>query len=133
MPALLLQSEAGGMLANGLTVLCLLSPGSGVERSSGSFPGRPNAVSGVAGTCPRATPVNRRSAGMAHKRSIRLQCIMSFPTVSLLLFQPSFLFQPICPDSIRAPWHFVDARLRDYRGVIESPHKGALHTRHRIY
>src|SRR5215472_4010240 len=111
MPALLLQSEAGGMLANGLTVLCLLSPGSGVERSSGSFPGRPNAVSGVAGTCPRATPVNRRSAvGMAHKRSIRLQCMMSFPTVSLLLFQPSFLFQPICSDSIEAPWHFVGAR-----------------------
>ena len=33
---------------------------------------------------------------MAHKRSIRLQCMMSFPTVSLLLFQPSFLFKPIC-------------------------------------
>ena len=47
---------------------------------------------------------------MAHKRSIRLLCMMSFPTVSLLLFQPSFLFQPICSDSIRAPWHFVDAR-----------------------
>src|SRR5258707_11459639 len=104
MPALLLQSEAGGMLANGFTVLCLLSPGGGVERSSGSLPGRPNVVSGVAGTCPRATPVSRRSAvGMAHKRSIRLQCMMSFPTVSLLLFQP------ICSDSIRAPWHFVDA------------------------
>src|SRR5258707_14795881 len=104
MPALLLQSEAGGMLANGFTVLCLLSPGGGVERSSGSLPGRPNVVSGVAGTCPRATPVTRRSAvGMAHKRSIRLQCMMSFPTVSLLLFQP------ICSDSIRVPWHFVDA------------------------
>src|SRR6516164_1483144 len=78
MPALLLQSEAGGMLANGFTVLCLLSPGGGVERSSGSLPGRPNVVSGVAGTCPRATPVSRRSAvGMAHKRSIRLQCMMS--------------------------------------------------------
>src|SRR6516164_5218227 len=135
MPALLLQSEAGGMLANGFTVLCLLSSGSGVERSSGSLPGGPNAVSGVAGTCPRATPVNRRSAvGMAHKRGIRLQCMMSFPTVSLLLFQPSFLFKPICSDSIRAPWRFVDARaLRDYRGVIEWPHKGALHTRHRIH
>src|SRR2546429_180141 len=84
MPALLLQSEAGGMLANGFTVLCLLSSGSGVERSSGSLPGRPNVVSGVAGTCPRATPVTRRSAvGMAHKRSIRLQCMMSFPTVSI--------------------------------------------------
>src|SRR5260221_14572269 len=105
MPALLLQSEAGGMLANGFTVLCLLSSGSGVERSSGSLPGRPNVVSGVAGTCPRATPVSRRSAvGMAHKRSIRLQCMMSSPTVSLVLFQP------ICSDSIRAPWHFVDAR-----------------------
>src|SRR5215472_8617713 len=104
MPALLLQSEAGGMLTNGFTVLCLLSPGRGVERSSGSLPGRPNAGSSVAGTCPRATPVSRRSAvGMAHKRSIRLQCMMSFPTVSLLLFQPSFLFQPICSDSIRAP------------------------------
>src|SRR5262249_26798767 len=91
MPALLLQSEAGGMLANGFTVLCLLSSGGGVERSSGSLPGRPNVVSGVAGTCPRATPVTRRSAvGMAHKRSIRLQCMM-FPTVSLLLFQPSCL------------------------------------------
>src|SRR5262245_61492817 len=128
MPALLLQSEAGGMLATGFTVLCLLSSGSGVERSSGSLPGRPNAVSGVAGTCPRAMPVNRRSAvGMAHKRSIRLQCMMSFPTVSLLLFQP------ICSDSIRALWHFVDALVRDYRGVIESPHKGALHTRQRIH
>jgi len=30
--------------------------------------------------------------------------MMSFPTVSLLLFQP------ICSDSITAPWHFVDAR-----------------------
>src|SRR6266576_1599337 len=81
MPALLLQSEAGGMLANGFTVLCLLSSGGGVERSSGSLPGRPNVVSGVAGTCPRATPVTRRSAvGMAHKRSIRLQCMMSLPT-----------------------------------------------------
>src|SRR5262249_19847093 len=80
-------------------------------RLRGSLAGRPNAVSGVAGTCPRATPVNRRSAvGMAHKRSIRLQCMMSFPTVSLLLFQPSFLFQPICSDSIEAPWHFVGAR-----------------------
>src|SRR6266576_3379636 len=76
MPALPLQSEAGSMLANGFTVLCLLSSGGGVERSSGSLPGRPNVVSGVAGTCPRATPVSRRSAiGMAHKRSIRLQCI----------------------------------------------------------
>src|SRR5215510_10865802 len=111
MPALLLQSEAGGMLANGFTVLCLLSSGSGVERSSGWLPGRPNAVSGVAGTCPRATPVSRRSAvGMAHKRSVRLQCMLSFPNVSVLLFQPSFLFQPICSDSIRTPWHFVDAR-----------------------
>src|SRR5438309_10148193 len=92
MPALLLQSEAGGMLANGFTVLCLLSSGGVVDRSSGSLPGRPNVVSGVAGTCPRATPVSRRNAvGMAHKRSIRLQCIMSFPTVSLLLFQPSCL------------------------------------------
>src|SRR6516162_2602609 len=132
MPALLLQSEAGGMLANGFTVLCLLSSGSGVERSSGSLPGRPNAVSGVAGTCPRATPVNRRSAvGMAHKRSIRLQCMMSFPTVSLLLFQ-------LVPTDLlrlnQSPLAFCGrARLRDYRGVIEWPHKGALHTRHRIH
>ena len=132
MPALLLQSEAGGMLANGFTVLCLLSSGSGVERSSGSLPGRPNAVSDVAGTCPRATPVNRRSAvGMAHKRSIRLQCMMSFPTVSLLLFQ-------LVPTDLlrlnQSPLAFCGrARLRDYRGVIEWPHKGALHTRHRIH
>src|ERR1700730_10311635 len=112
MPALLLQSEAGGMLANGFTVLCLLSSGSGVERSSGSLPGRPTVVSGVAGTCPRATPVSRRSAvGMAHRRGIRLQCMMSFPTVSLLLFQLRCLvIQPICSDSIIAPWHFVYAR-----------------------
>src|SRR6266436_989438 len=117
MPALLLQSEAGGMLANGFTVLCLLSSGSGVERSSGSLPGRPNVVSGVAGTCPRATPVSRRSAvGMAHKRSIRLQCMMSSPTVSLLLFQP------ICSDSIRAPWHFVDAHA--YAITAEADRKG---------
>ena len=66
---------------------------------------------------------------MAHKRSIRLQCMMSFPTVSLLLFRPSFLFQSICSDSIRAPWHFVDARAYTITAVIESPHKGALHTR----
>src|ERR1700737_1262490 len=92
MPALLLQSEAGGMLANGFTVLCLLSSGSGVERSSGSLPGRPNVVSGVGDTCPRAPPGGRRSAvGMAHKRGIRLQCMMSSPTVLLLLFQPSCL------------------------------------------
>src|SRR5258705_13244352 len=103
------------MLANGFTVLCLLSSGSGVERSSGSLPGRPNVVSGVAGTCPRATPVSRRSAvGMAHKRSIRLQCMMSFPTVSLLLFQP------ICSDSIRAPWHFVDAHAYAIWGVLSA-------------
>ena len=43
------------MIANGFTVLCLLSSGGGVERSSGSWPGRPNVVSGVAGTCPRAS------------------------------------------------------------------------------
>src|SRR5262245_65139430 len=99
------------MLANGFTVLCLLSPGGGVERSSGSLPGRPNVVSGVAGTCPRATPVSRTSAvGMAHKRSIRLQCMMSLPTVSLLLFQPSCLVPTDLLRSIRAPWHFVDAR-----------------------
>src|SRR5262249_43160166 len=123
MPALLLQSEAGGMLANGLTVLCLLSSGSGVERSRGSLAARPNAASGVAGTCPRAMPVSRRSAvGMAHKRSIRLQSMMSFPTVSLLLFQPS------CSDSIRAPWHFVDARAYAITAVSSSRRTKALCT-----
>src|SRR3984893_7922195 len=112
MPALLLHSGGGGVLANGFTVLCLLSSGSGLESSSGSLPGRPNVVSGVAGTCPRATPVSRRSAvGMAHKSGIRLQCVMYFPTVSLLLFQPGCLFiQPMCSAKIAAPWHFVDAR-----------------------
>src|SRR5260370_36291750 len=111
MPALLLQSEAGGMLANGFTALCLLSSGGGVERSSGSLPGRPNVVSGVAGTCPRATPVSRRSAvGMAHKRSIRLQCMMSLQPFRFCCSNPVVLFQPICSDSIRAPWHFVDER-----------------------
>src|SRR5262244_1692873 len=135
MPALLLQSEAGGMLATGFTVLCLLSSGSGVERSSGSLPGRPNAVSGVVGTCPRATPVNRRSAvGMAHKRSIRLQCMMSFSNRFASVVPTEFLVQTDLLRLNQSPLAFCGrARLRDYRGVIEWPHKGALHTRHRIH
>ena len=65
---------------------------------------------------------------MAHKRSIRLQCMMSFPTVSLLLFQPSFLFKPICSDSIRAPWRFVDARAYAITAVSSSGRTKALCT-----
>src|SRR5260370_2760861 len=123
MPALLLQSEAGGMLANGFTVLCLLSSGGGVERSSGSLPGRPNVVSGVAGTFPRATPVTRRSAvGMAHKRSIRLQCMMSLPTVSLLLFQPSCLFPTDLLPLNQSPFAFCcPPPLPHYPPALSSP------------
>src|SRR5258708_24076740 len=92
MPALLLQSEAGGMLANGFTVLCLLSSGGGVERSSGSLPGRPNVVLGVAGTCPRAPPLNRGSAlRLAHKRRIRRPTMIALPIVSPRVFQPRCL------------------------------------------
>ena len=71
---------------------------------------------------------------MAHERSIRLQCMMSLPTVSLLLFQPSCLVPTDLLRLNQSPLAFCGrARLRDYRGVIESPHKGALHTRHRIH
>jgi len=54
--------------------------------------------------------------------------MMSFPTVSLLLFQPSFLFQPICSDSIEAPWHFVGVRAYVITAVSSSRRTKALCT-----
>src|SRR5260370_39449618 len=94
MPALLLQSEAGGMLANGFTVLCLLSSGGGVERSSGSLPGRPNVVSGVAGPFPRAAPPSPGGARrIGPQRRTLLPCIV-FP-LCLLCFHPVFFFPTI--------------------------------------
>jgi hypothetical protein len=50
---------------------------------------------------------------MAHKRSIRLQCMMSFPTVSLLLFQPSCL----------VPTDYLAAMLRVRRPSIQNIRK----------
>ena len=69
------------------------STNSSVETGKSAGSAQPNRSQDSRGPpTPRATPVSRRSAiGMAHKRSIRLQCMMSFPSVSLLLFQPSCL------------------------------------------